>query len=272
MNSNRINVRKIVGEKNPKLLKRLPNFLIRYLEKIVHQQEINELLDRKGHLKNQDFCRAIIDEYQFKISITGKEKIPQTGPVILVMNHPLGGVDGLALITSLIGYREDLIFIVNDILLNIEQLKDLFIGVNKHGKNKGDVRHTIKETFHSHKAVCVFPAGLVSRYFDGKIQDSEWKRTFVTYAKDTKHPIIPIHISGKLSPFFYGLYRIRTFFKINANIEMLYLSNEMYKQKGKEIKFTVGNPITFQELDTKKSDIAIAQDIKEILYQLPIGI
>lgn len=269
MSDKRIQVRKLIEDKNPKLYRKLPNFVLRYLEKIVHEKEINDFLERHGHLRNQAFCEAIVNEFEIQHVVIGKEKIPKTGPVILVLNHPLGGLDGVAFIDALSGYRDDLIFIVNDILLNIDQLKDLFVGVNKHGKNESNTRTKIASIFSSDKAVCVFPAGQVSRVFDGMAYDSDWKKTFVTYARSTKNPIIPIHIAGKLSPFFYRLYKFRSFFKIKSNLEMLYLSDEMFKQKGKQLVFSVGDPIYLTEEDDLTSDLIKAQEIKQILYNIP---
>jgi putative hemolysin len=123
--------------------------------------------------------------------------------------------------------------------------------------------------FNSDNAICIFPAGLVSRKQQGVIKDLEWKRTFVTYAKTTGHPVIPIHIEGKLSPFFYGLHRLRTWLGIKTTLEMLYLADELYKQRGKKIVFTVGDPIFISNDEKNKDEHRIAQEIKETLYHIP---
>ena len=146
------------------------------------------------------------------------------------MNHPLGGMDGIAFISAITNHRPDIKFIVNDLLMNVENLKDLFIGVNKHGKNNVSVRNQIKNAFDADHALCIFPAGLVSRKSKGKVRDLDWKKTFVTYARALDRKVVPIYIDGKLSPFFYNLYKIRKFFGIKANIEMLYLSNEFHSE------------------------------------------
>jgi 1-acyl-sn-glycerol-3-phosphate acyltransferase len=109
----------------------------------------------------------------------------------------------------------------------------------------------------------------VSRKQQGVIKDLEWKRTFVTYAKTTGHPIIPIHIEGKLSRFFYGLHRLRTWLGIKTTLEMLYLADELYKQRGKKIVFTVGDPIFLSNDEKNKDEQGIAQEIKELLYNIP---
>ena len=269
MNELHIDVRKLIGDKNPGLLKKLPGFAISYLERIIHQKEINSFLAKNGHLKNYEFCEAVVDYLKIQPEFHGIERIPKTGPVILVLNHPLGGVDGVAFIAAMKNHRPDLVFLVNDLLLNIIPLKDLFVGVNKHGKNRSDTRDTIASMFNSDKAICIFPAGLVSRKQQGVIKDLEWKRTFVTYAKTTGHPIIPIHIEGKLSRFFYGLHRLRTWLGIKTTLEMLYLADELYKQRGKKIVFTVGDPIHLINNEENKDEQRIAQEIKEQLYNIP---
>jgi 1-acyl-sn-glycerol-3-phosphate acyltransferase len=268
MENLKIDVEGVLKEKNPKLYKKLPKFLIRYLERIVHQKEINDFLAINGHLKNYDFCDAVVQELKLSVTFNGLEKIPSQGPVILVMNHPLGGVDGLAFIAKMRSKRQDLVFLVNDILLQMNSLNDLFVGVNKHGKNTAETWNSIDQIFTSDKAVCIFPAGLVSRKTKGFIQDSVWKKTFVTYAKKTGHDIIPIHIEGKLSRRFYGLYRWRTFFGIKASLEMLFLADEMFKQRNKKVTYSVGDPLVVPN-DSAKSDHEWAQEIKQSLYSIP---
>lgn len=268
MENLKIDVAGVLKDKNPQLYKRLPGFMIRYLERIVHQREINDFLAQNGHLKNYDFCDAVLQELNLSVTFNGMEKIPDQGPLILVLNHPLGGVDGIAFISSMKSKRQDLVFLVNDILMQMKPLKDLFVGVNKHGKNTAETWNSIDQIFYSDKAVCIFPAGLVSRKTKGVIQDSEWKKTFVTYAKKTGHPVLPIHIEGKLSRRFYGLHRWRTFFGIKASLEMLFLADEMYKQRNKKVTFSVGEPIVIPN-DSSKSDHEWAQEIKQSLYLIP---
>lgn len=268
MENLKIDVAGVLRDKNPKLYKKLPGFLIRYLERIVHQREINDFLAQNGHLKNYDFCDAVLQELNLSVTFNGMEKIPDQGPLILVLNHPLGGVDGIAFISSMKSKRQDLVFLVNDILMQMKPLNDLFVGVNKHGKNTAETWNSIDQIFYSDKAVCIFPAGLVSRKTKGVIQDSEWKKTFVTYAKKTGHPVLPIHIEGKLSRRFYGLHRWRTFFGIKASLEMLFLADEMFKQRNKKVTFSVGEPIVIPN-DSAKSDHEWAQEIKQSLYLIP---
>ena len=263
-----IDVKRLIASKSPRLAKWLPGFIMRYLKRILHEEEINIFLNRTKEVKNIDFCDASAEFLRMNVKIIGIENIPKEGPVILVMNHPFGGLDALALVSALRGHREDLKFIVNDILMNLTNLADLFIGVNKHGKNEKSTRQQILEVFESPHAVCVFPAGLVSRKSHDVVRDLEWKKTFVTYAKKLNQPIIPIYIDGKLSNFFYRLSNFRKFLGIKANIEMIYLVHELFKLRGTTVTLTVGESIQPEPLNTKQSEKDLAQEIKAKVYEL----
>lgn len=263
-----IDIRRLIGSKNPTLLKWLPGFIIRYLERILHQDEINTFLETHPGKKNQEFCTEVINYFNIKIELHGLENIPQTGGATLAMNHPLGGMDAMALVSALRDYRRDVKYIVNDLLLQIEPLKELFVGVNKHGKNSEGTYQQIDELFSSGQLVCIFPSGLVSRKINGEVRDLEWKKTFVALSQKSNIPIVPIYIDGKLSNFFYRLANFRTFLGIKANIEMLYLSNEMFKQRNRTIRFVIGKPILPEEIDDSKSFREWASEIRERLYSL----
>ena len=263
-----IDLRRLIASKNEKLLRWMPGFVLRYLERVIHQDEINALLEKAGELKDAEFSDAVMEEFKITISSSGLENIPKTGPLIIVLNHPLGGMDALALISLLKNHRPDLRFIVNDILMNLENLSGLFIGINKHGINKKNVREDIEKAFNSEHAICIFPAGLVSRKINGLVQDLEWKRTFVTYARSLDRTVIPIKIDGQLSPFFYRLSRLRRFFRIKANIEMLYLADELFKQRNKTLTFTVGQAIKMNQFDTSLTDKEVASEIRKIVHEL----
>ena len=263
-----IDVEQLIASKNPRALKRTPRFVIRYLKHILHQEEINTFLEDHRHLKNQDWCEAVVAYFDITIRVKHLERIPKEGKIVLAMNHPLGGMDAMILVSALKEQRTDLKFIVNDLLLNLENMRDMFVGVDKIGKNKSSVREQIKTLFMSDEAVCIFPAGLVSRKQKGEVKDLTWKKTFVTYAKEFDRTIIPIYIDGRLSRFFYGLSRIRKKLGIKTNIEMLYLANELFKQRNRHFEFIVGEPIPVSSLDPAVDDREMAQRIKEKVYDL----
>lgn len=263
-----IDIRKLIGSKSPRALKWIPGFVIRYLKRILHEDEINDFIDKNGDNHDDEFCHSIVDFFGVNVEMTGEENIPSSGPVIIVLNHPLGGLDAISFISEISKRkRKDLKFIVNDLLMNIKNLNGVFVGVNKHGKNKSNVRKNISDLFESDQMVCIFPAGLVSRKIDGKVVDLEWKKTFLTYADKLNNPIVPIHVSGQLSPFFYRLAKFRKFLRIKTNIEMLYLSDEMFRYKNKTIRFTIGKPIYAEQIPFKKEKERV-QFVKDQVYAL----
>lgn len=263
-----IDIRRLIESKSPKLAKLLPGFIINYLKRILHQDEINEFLVKNKEVYDAEFCKAVIDYFNIKIEIEGKENIPQFGPVIISMNHPLGGMDALAFVTAMKGHREDLRFIVNDLLMNLHNLKNLFVGVNKHGKNEASTRQQIQDLFESSEAVCIFPAGMVSRRIKGEVKDLDWKKTFITYSLKFNQPIVPVFIDGELSNFFYRLSNFRRAIGIKVNLEMLYLADELFKQRNKTMRFTIGEPIWPADLDLSLGERELAQIIKERVYKL----
>jgi len=258
---------RVIANKNPGLLRILPRFVLNYLKKVIHQDDLNEIVRNNQDLYGLDFLDACLKGFGVKIIFHGLENIPAEGRWIVASNHPLGGLDGMALMWVVGKVRKDIVFPVNDLLMNISNLRGLFIPVNKHGSNVGNAR-TIDETFASDKAMLFFPAGLCSRKQKDGICDLEWKKSFITKARTHKRDIIPCFINGRNSAWFYNLARLRAFLRIKANIEMLYLVDEMFKQRDKEIVITFGKPISYTIFDKKKTDLTWAQQLKSHVYSL----
>ena len=226
-----VDVERIVASKNEKLLKRLPKFVISYLKRILHQEEINKIIEENKDLQNEAFCLEIVDRFNLKLQPVGTENIPLSGGAIFVVNHPLGGMDAMSLVSVMSEFRTDIKFIVNDILLTLENLKGLFVGVDKHGAN---VKSSLKEVdalFASDNAVFVFPAGMVSRKVGNEIVDLEWKKTFITQSKKYNKPVVPVYLDGRLSPFFYRVSKLRTWLGIKVNLEMFFFGKRVVQTK-----------------------------------------
>lgn len=264
---NFIDVEKVIASKSQKLVNLLPGFIIRYLKNIIHQDEINDFLYNHRDKYGVDFVKAVLDYFEVNIQVEGLENLPSSGRYVVVSNHPLGGLDGMALMKVISEKRNDFVFPVNDLLLFIPNVRDLFVPINKHGKNIENIR-TYDETFASDQLLLYFPSGLVSRKRKGIIRDPEWKKTFLTKARKFNRDIIPVHIGGKNSNFFYNLANIRKAFNIKSNIEMLYLPNEMFKQKDKNIPITFGEPLPIGTFDKSQKDIEWAALIREHIYTL----
>jgi putative hemolysin len=263
-----IDIEKLIGSKNPRLLKALPAFLLNYLKKTIHQEEINQILVENKNKLDYDFCHDIIDRFNITVNVHNQDNIVTEGGCIFVVNHPLGGMDAMAIVHAIQEYRTDVKFIVNDILMHLKNLNGLFVGVNKHGVNSKKSLQVVNELFASDKAVFVFPAGLVSRKKNGIVSDLTWKKTFVTRARKFDKKIIPVYLEGELTNFFYRLSNFRTAIGIKANIEMLYLAQELFKQKNKTIDIVFGEPILPNDLKDGKSDQEWADKIKETVYSL----
>ncbi len=265
----KIDVEKIIREKNPRLLKWLPGFLLRYIKRILHEKDVNSFFMEHGHLRGLHFVNKVLSEFNTKIEVKGLENIPEYGGFILASNHPLGGFDGLALMQAVAHKRKDIQFLVNDILLMLGTMDELFIPVNKHGSQYAISK--IEETYKSENAVLVFPAGLVSRKQNGKVQDLEWKKSFIAKSIQYNKSIVPAYIDGKNSRFFYNLALWRKRLGIKANLEMFYLADEMYQQQNKTITIIFDKPVHPSRFDTGKSHRELAQLMKEHVYALGEG-
>ncbi|MGY6521162.1 MAG: 1-acyl-sn-glycerol-3-phosphate acyltransferase [Mongoliitalea sp.] len=263
-----IEIEKVIKNKNPKLYKWLPSFVLSYIKRIAHEKDINQVMFNIGHLQGFDFVNSLVGEFGVQVELTGAENIPLDEPVIFAANHPLGGMDGIAFMYALGKYRTDIRFLVNDILTNIKNFEPIFIPVNKHGTNSRDVSRLIEETYAGNHAVLVFPAGLVSRKQAHGIEDLDWHKSFVSKAKRYKKNIVPVYIEGKNSNFFYNLARFRKQIGIQANIEMFYLADEMFSQRGKKVTIHVGKPISYEYFDKSKTESAWAAEVKKAVYQL----
>ncbi len=225
-------------------------------------------LKSPGTRRDAGFIKAGLDYFNIRYSVWGVENIPASGRYIFVSNHPLGGLDGLVFIYELSKYYKDLKFPVNDILMNITNLSGIFLPVNKHGVQDREAVRKIDEAYASDSQVLYFPAGLCSRKKKGIIRDLQWHKSFITKAVQYKRDIVPAYFSGRNSDFFYNLSNIRSFLGLKANIEMLYLADEMFKQKGRKIDLVFGKTIPWQTFDHTKTPVEWADWVKGKSYEL----
>ena len=265
-------LRAIVKSKAPKA--RVPNFLIRYLEHIVHVKQMNAFLRKYPDLKGYPFIEKVIsEELGCSASIEGTENIPSNDkPVIFVSNHPLGGLDGMIIAQMIHKSRPDkeLKVIVNELLMFMEPIADLWAPVNKTGSLSKEQARQQQQMWESQTDVLTFPSGVCSRLqrIDKKWQicDYEWQKNFIQRAKEYKRDIVPIYFEGRNSKFFYVLAFVRKMLHIKLNIEMLYLVDEMYGAHGKHFKVHVLPPIPHTTFDNTKSPKEWAKYVKSIVY------
>ena len=248
---------------------KIPKVAINYLKRKVHQDELNYIIETYRNEHGSDFMKACVDYFNLTLHTKGKENIPEVGKFVFVSNHPLGGLDGICLAATL-GERYDkkIKYLVNDILLNIENLESIFVPINKHGSQAKDSVKAMNEAYESDNQIITFPAGLCSRKQNGQIKDLQWAKSFVVKAKAYKRDIIPVHFEGRNSNFFYNLSNLRMKAGVKLNIEMLYLADEMMKKKNAEFTITFGKPISWESLDDSMTPVQWAQKIKESVYTL----
>lgn len=264
-----INIREVFQKKNPKLAGKLPGFVYRYINRIMHIDEINEILAKHGNERGIEFANSMVKHFNVQQTLIGLENIPATGSYIFASNHPLGGFDSLLILSNLDRILGNVVTLVNDILMNIPQLHPIFVPLNKHGGHSKEVAQKIHEAYASDKQILIFPSGFASRRIKGKIQDYEWKKHFIAKSIEYKRDIIPIHVSGRNSSFFYRLANFRTFFRMKWNLEMFYLADETFKHKNQKFTITFGKPIPYTHFDKSKSLDQWAAEIRALVYQLP---
>lgn len=264
----KIDIKQVFKDKSPGLANSIPRFIINYLKRIIHETEINEFLTLHGEKKGKAFTEAAIDYMSLEVKVVNLNKIPIDKRYTFAANHPLGGLDGIALLDQISQKFSTVKILANDILMNIQNLDPFFIPVNKHGGQSRGFLKAINDTYASDAQVAVFPAGLVSRRSRGVIRDLDWKKSFVTHSVKSERDVVPVHISGRISNFFYNLANLRKLLSVKSNIEMLYLPNELFKFKNKEITITFGDPISYKTFTSEKKPVEWASFVKDKVYEL----
>lgn len=261
-----IDVEKILKQKAYKLYRWLPRFVINWLKKKLHEAEINSAMVALKDVHGLDFNTKGLERLGAKVESRHSELVPKTGTVIIAANHPLGGLDGMALIKAVGEMRPDVRFFVNDILKNIKNYGDVFVPVNKVGASSTKSLRIMEDVFMSECAVLFFPAGLVSRKQNGVVRDLRWKKSFVTQAIDHERMIQPVFIEGQNSKFFYNFANFRKKMGIKVNIEMLFLPDEMFKARKETIKIHFSKPFDSALLDNSKSHLQWSDLIYQYIY------
>ena len=264
-----IDIDKILRDKAGRKAKRIPRFFVSYLKHIVHQEEINTFLKSVTDKSGVDFLAACMDFLDAKLDVHGLENLPEDGLCTFVSNHPLGGQDGVSL-GYILGRHFDgkVKYLVNDLLMNLHGLAPLCIPINKTGKQAKDFPKMVEAGFKSDDQLIMFPAGLCSRRQNGVIRDLDWKKTFIVKSVQFQRDVIPVHFEGRNSDFFYNLANLCKVLGIKFNIAMLYLADEMLKNRHKTFTVTFGKPIPWQTFDKSKTPAEWAQYVKDIVYKL----
>jgi putative hemolysin len=268
-NSIQLDIERILQQRVPTIAKKIPRFALNYLIRTVHQKEINDILTRYHDKEGVEFMIELLDYFKLTLKIVGEENIPTSGRYTFVSNHPLGGLDGICL-SAVIGekFQGKIKYPVNDLLLNLPNLKSIFIPINKHGAQGRKNARIMDEAYLSDNQIITFPAGMCSRKENGVLNDSEWKKSFIQKSIEYQRDIVPIYFGGENSSFFYRLARFRKKLGFKVNYEMIYLPDEIFTNKTRTFTIYFGKPISWETFNKDKSASQWAAWVKEIAYNL----
>ncbi|MDR1779852.1 MAG: 1-acyl-sn-glycerol-3-phosphate acyltransferase [Tannerella sp.] len=264
-----IDVRKVLTQKAPRIAAKIPAFLVNRLCSLIHEDELNAIIVRNRHLDGVAFMQALVNDFGLTLQLHGEAHLPDTGRFIFASNHPLGGMDGICLAAT-VGerYNSKISYLVNDLLMFIPNLQSIFVPINKHGAQGRQAAAKIDEAFRSDRQIITFPAGLCSRRIKGKIADLKWHKSFIQKAVQYERDIVPVFFEGRNSAFFYRLANFRKLIGVKMNFEMLFLPDELFKNKNQTFGIYFGEPIAWQTFDKSKSSDEWASWVRDKVYKL----
>jgi putative hemolysin len=263
-----IDIAKIINESNSETLSKLPKFVVKWIARIVRQDELNQLFDKYAENTGVAFLTKIIEEFNLNVIIEGKENLPENGKCFFAANHPFGVIDGLVLTYAVSEKYGTLKAIANDAFMFVPQLRPLIAAVNVYGRSSKEYVKALDETYQSTTPITHFPSGAVSRLKKWKVQDEAWQKSFINKAISSKRDIVPFYFYGRNSSLFYFVYLLRQLLGIKLNLELILLPREMFKKKNKTIKVRIGKPIPYQTFDKSLSNEAWAQKVRSTAYNL----
>jgi putative hemolysin len=263
-----IDIEKSFRSSTSKLVRFLPKFIIRLLERIIWQDEMNATIHRSRHLTGVPFVNSVLNDWKVKVVIKGGEYIPKSGRFVFVANHPVGAIDSLSFLSTIYEFFPEVISPSNQLFNYIPNLHPVILGVNVFGANTKETAEKLNQLFESDAQVMIFPSGEVSRRKKGEISDGIWQKTFITKAIQYQRDIIPVHISGRNSGFFYFIANLRKFLGIKIYIETMLLPNEMMRQRNSTVVMTIGKPISWSGLTKERSQNEWAQFVKDKVYEI----
>lgn len=247
--------------------KKLPSFLIKLLEKFVHQDFINSVLSSWDG--KEDFCTHAVRSFNMTVDVEGLENVPADGTLYtFASNHPLGGADGFALASIINNNYGKVGLLVNDFLLYLKPIAEIAIPVNKTGSQVRNLPVMVDAMFKSDRQILIFPAGICSRMIDGRVQDLPWTKTFVNKSIASGRAIVPVHFYGQNSRSFYRIAQWRKRLGIKFNIEMMFLPSELYKARNAHFTVKIGKPVPCEHFDKSRTSLQWAAWLREKVYEL----
>jgi putative hemolysin len=263
-----IDIEKVIRNSDSKFVRSLPDFIIRWISRVIRQDELNDTINRNRNKTGVPFINDVLKDWNIKISVRGGENVPPSGRFVFAANHPLGGIDALTFLSTIHSFFPDVISPSNQLFNYIPNLRTVILGVNVFGVNTKETVSKFNQLFESDSQIMIFPAGIVSRRTRGLISDPQWQKSFITKSIQFKRDIIPVHISGRNSNLFYFVSNLRKFLGIKMSVEIILLPREMMKQRNSSITLTIGKPIPYQTLASGFNNCDGAQRIKSLVYTL----
>lgn len=267
-----IDIDEILRSKAGPKAKRIPRFIVAWLKRRLHQDQVNDFLRIIGDKEGVPWLKGCLDFLDTKVEVKGLENLPSDADgrrFTFVSNHPLGGQDGVAL-GYVLGTHYDgrIKYLVNDLLMFLPGLAPLCIPINKTGKQSRQFPAMVEAGFSGDDHILMFPAGLCSRRRHGVIRDLPWNKTFITKSVQHQRDVVPIYFSGRNSNKFYTIANICKMFGLKFNLAMLYLVDELFKNQHKTFEVHFGRPIPWQTFDRSRTATQWAAYVQDIVYQL----
>ncbi|MDX7845295.1 GNAT family N-acyltransferase [Aeromonas caviae] len=234
---------------------------------LLHEEAFTRFAMRHPHLRGLDFVEQALTElhFDYRVSEAELEHIPASGRVILVANHPIGSLDGLALLRLIGRIRPDVKIVANQVLAQLAPLRPLLLPVdNLGGKTDRQAILAMNEHLAADGALVIFPAGEVSRLGPKGVKDGPWQAGFIKLAQRSRTPLVPIHLGGRNSLWFY----LASW--LNKPASALLLVRQLFRQQGRTLPVTIGARIplaSFQELPAKTA----ARLVRGHLYRIARG-
>ncbi len=268
-NNKVIDIEKAIRNSNSRFFKSLPRFVVRLIIKIVRQDEINKVIYNNREKSGVPFLNGILNDWNVAVEFIGEDNIPASGRFIFSSNHPLGGIDALALFSLIYRHFPDIKSPANELFEIVPNIQPLMVGVNVFGKTNREKAIKLNRVFDSEAQIMIFPAGEVSRRKNGVISDLTWQKSFISKAIEHRRDIIPVFVAGRNSNLFYIVANIRKFLGIKMYVESLLLPHEMLKKRDSKAILYIGKPIKYQSLTGELAHSEWAQRVKAIAYSLP---
>jgi putative hemolysin len=224
------------------------------------------------HYAGAGFFDEALDYIGITYKVRGEENLDLSKKYIFACNHPLGGPEAL-IIGSLFKriYGDGFKVPANQILYNMKPLQEFFVPVKvQSGRQNRDIADRFAQMFESDCQVLVFPAGLCARTFKGMITEMPWKKMFITQARKYERDVVPVHISGHNSKWYFFLSWLSRTLKLKMNIGMLFLVDELFNKAGEEFVITFGKPLPYASFDGTRTDMQWADFVKNNVKELSL--